>query len=200
MILNQMERWVVNNPLRISLQWMEIRLLKRMRQLSPGAEVLEIGCGRGAGARLIQKHYPVNRVHAMDLDIRMIQKARKYLSVQEQTKTTLCVGDSVCLPFKAQSLDAVFGFGFLHHVPTWQKAVSEINRVLKTGGIYFIEELYPSLYQNVITKRLLVHPEQNRFESRDLKKALVESDLPLQNAYELNRLGIVGVAVKTGLA
>ena len=112
------------------------------------------------------------------------------------------------LPFKINAgqfqlilnpFDAVFGFGFLHHVPDWRQGLSEIARVLKPGGVYYIEELYPSLYQNVITKRILLHPEHDRFTSDDLRKALDEAHLRLANAFELRKMGILGVATKDSL-
>ena len=106
------------------------------------------------------------------------------------------VGDSIDLPFKSDTLDALFGFGFLHHVPDWRRALSEIARVLRAGGVYYIEELYPSLYQNVITKRILLHPEHDRFFSADLRTALDEVGLHLEDAFELKKLGILGVATK----
>jgi hypothetical protein len=90
----------------------------------------------------------------------------------------------------------VFGFGVLHHVPKWRGSIAEISRVLRTGGLYYIEELYPALYQNAITKRILVHPREDRFLSHDLRKGLEKVGLPLQNALEVKKLGILGVARK----
>ena len=84
----------------------------------------------------------------------------------------------------------------MHHVPDWRRALSEVARVLKIGGRYYIEELYPALYQNFITKRLLLHPANDRFKSHDLRYALSKMDLDLKDAFELKNLGILGVATK----
>jgi ubiquinone/menaquinone biosynthesis C-methylase UbiE len=92
--------------------------------------------------------------------------------------------------------DAVFGFGVLHHVPDWKGGLAEIVRVLKKGGCYFFEELYPALYQNVITRHILLHPAENRFKSQDWKNALQEMKLQEQKSVELKKLGILGVAIK----
>jgi SAM-dependent methyltransferase len=44
---------------------------------------------------------------------------------------------SACaLPYKNESFDAVYCFGVLHHIPEVEKAVSEIVRVLKPGGLF----------------------------------------------------------------
>ena len=57
MKLNWAERWVVNNPTRVFQQHLEIKWLQQMMPLKAGTTVLEVGCGRGAGARLIQKAF-----------------------------------------------------------------------------------------------------------------------------------------------
>jgi hypothetical protein len=38
---------------------------------------------------------------------------------------------------------------------------SEIGRAFKPGGVYFLKEFYPSLYQNFVTKHILLHPMEN---------------------------------------
>ena len=81
-------------------------------------------------------------------------------------------------------MDAVFGFGVLHHVPNWRGSLAEFSRVLKVGGVYFMEELYPALYQNAITKRILSHPSEDRFLSHDLRQGLEAVGMPVQNAIE----------------
>ena len=196
MKLNWAERWVVNNPLRVFQQQIEIAWFKRMMPLAPGKTVLEMGCGRGAGAKLIFRTFQPAGLHVQDLDIKMIVKAKQYLGGAELKKISLSVGDAVGLPFQADSLDAIFGFGFLHHVPDWRSALAEISRVLKTGGLYYFEELYPGLYQNVITKHILAHPEHDRFSSYDLRKGLDKTSLILKHAFELRKMGILGVAAK----
>lgn len=191
-----MERWVVNNSLRVMAQRLEMRQFLRMAPLHPGATVLEVGCGRGAGGRLILKALRPKVLCLMDFDPRMVRKAQQSLSHAEKKLISCEAGDAVHLPFKNGAFDALFGFGFLHHVPNWQAAVGEISRVLKPGGIYFMEDLYPSFYQNLLTRHLLRHPRENRFESRDLKHILTESGLSLRNLREWKKVGILGVAIK----
>ncbi|MEJ2657919.1 MAG: class I SAM-dependent methyltransferase [Desulfobacterales bacterium] len=196
MKLNWAERWVVNNPMRVFQQHIEVKWLRQMMPLKTGSMILEVGCGRGAGAKLIQSTFQPSQLHILDLDIEMMQKAKKYLSSTSNDSLNLLAGDSIELPFKTGCLDALFGFGFLHHVPNWRQALFEIARVLKSGGVYYMEELYPSLYQNVITKRILLHPEHDRFTSNDLRTEMAAKGLSLVNAFELKKMGILGVATR----
>jgi ubiquinone/menaquinone biosynthesis C-methylase UbiE len=196
MKLNWGERLAVNNPLRPWQQRLETRWMKKRALLKPGALVAEVGCGRGAGALIIKRKFQPEVLQAMDLDIRMIQKSRKYLSPREREGVSFYVGDVMRLPYRQGVLDAVFGFGILHHIPNWQEALAEIVRVLQPGGFFFFEEIYPSLYQNLVTKHLLLHPRTNRFRSQDLKKGLEASGLHLAHFFEIPRIGIIGIAAK----
>jgi ubiquinone/menaquinone biosynthesis C-methylase UbiE len=198
MKLNWAERWVVSMPTQVLKQKLELRWMMRSHSLAEGEKVLEVGCGRGAGAHLINESFRPALLHALDLDIKMVLKAKTYLSRRNERKVSLSVGDVFFLPVKDNALDAVFGFGFLHHVTAWRCALKEIARSLKPGGVYFMEELYPSLYQNFLTKHILLHPTEDRFKSHDLKEALRTIGLPLANVLEFKKVGILGVAVKTG--
>jgi len=196
MKLNWVERWFVNSPIRLAVQSLEMQWFKKHLALEAGAEVLEVGCGRGAGAGLILANYAPAHLYLLDLDILMIEKARIYLSEVKTDSIVFGVANVNSLPFEDGCLDAVFGFGFLHHVLDWRRGLHEIARVLKKGGAYCIEELYPSLYQNFITKRLLVHPEYDRFKSKELHDALTRVNLNLTHTLESKYMGILGIGIK----
>ena len=196
MKLNWAERLVVNNPVRVMIQRLIIRWIKTVARIPPQAIILEIGCGRGAGARLIQAEFQPARLHAFDLDYRMIRAAVRYLTPQYTDRISLYVGDVLRLPYRDGVLDAVFGFGVRHHLPDWRGRVREIARVLKPGGIYCLEEFYPQFYQNFLARRIFLHPEHDRFYSRDLHQALAQAGFELQGRLEQKMLGLLAVAVK----
>ena len=122
--------------------------------------------------------------------------AERYLKPEYKEKISLYVGDAQRLPYRDGVLDAVFGFGVLHHLPDWRGGVREIARVLKPGGIYCLEEFYPQFYQNFLARRLFLHPEHDRFYSHDLHQALKETGFWLQDCLEQKMLGLLAVAVK----
>jgi ubiquinone/menaquinone biosynthesis C-methylase UbiE len=194
--LNWAERLIVNNPVRVMIQHLIIRWIKDVTPIKPEARVLEIGCGRGAGACLIQAEFNPAIMHAFDLDQRMIDRAGRYAKARRQDKISFYVGNALWLPYRDRVLDAVFGFGVLHHLPDWRGGLREIARVLKPGGIYFLEEFYPQLYHNFLFQRLFLHPEHDRFYSHDLHQALTEAGFELQGCLEQKMLGILAVALK----
>jgi len=194
--LNWAERLVVNNPVRVLIQRGIIRWIKGVARIEPRARILEIGCGRGAGAGLIQAEFHPATLHAFDLDHRMILMAERYLQGANRDRIGLYVGDAQRLPYRSGTLDAVFGFGVLHHLPDWRRGLGEIARVLRPGGTYFLEEFYPQFYQNFLARRLFLHPEHDRFDSHDLHRALAQAGFALQGRLEQKMLGILAVAVK----
>jgi len=198
MIPDRFERWIVNSPLRRIGQHLVMQWFKRTVALNAGAAVLEVGCGSGVGAKLISETYQPHSLYLLDVDFKMIKKVNRRLNGPHGKHLYFCIGDAARLPFRESALDAVFGFGFLHHVPAWRDGLAEVGRVLKHGGVYFMEEYYPGLYQNFITKHILVHPDIDRFNSQDLHQAFQKVGLTLTHTFELKRMGILGVGVKAG--
>ena len=196
MKLGRLERWFVNSPMRRAMQACVIRWFRAVMPLHPGADLLEIGCGAGAGARMLARQFNPRRLFLTDIDLRMVRLARNRLSLGASPPPRFCVADAARLPFRSEVVPAVFGFGFLHHVPAWREGLSEIHRVLEPGGIYYFEEYYPSLYQNFITRRLATHPEHDRFTGSQLREELGKVKLDLRCTLELKRFGILGVCVK----
>lgn len=196
MKLNWAEMLAVNNPSRVYQQKLEIGWMQKQAKLPAGGSFLEIGCGRGAGASIIQERFAPRFLCAMDLDFLMIRRAFRYLDPSESRKISFCVADALDLPYPDGVFDAVFGFGVLHHVPDWQAALAEVSRVLKPHGTYFLEELYPSLYQNFITRHILLHPTENRFGSRELREALARERFSVKSSLEFKLCGFLAVLSK----
>jgi ubiquinone/menaquinone biosynthesis C-methylase UbiE len=164
MKLNTWERILVNNPARALFQrQFEVPLLLKKGGKVEGKRVLEIGCGRGVGIEILFERFGAGHVTAIDMDPRMVEHARGRLARFGEERLHLAVGVAEAIHFPDASFDAIFDFGIIHHVPTWQTAISEVARVLKPGGLFFFEEVSRKGLERWLYRKLFEHPRTNRF-------------------------------------
>ncbi len=140
MKMNAFEKMFTNNPIRKRMLVKNVRELVAGRPNKKLEDVLEIGCGFGAGVLAIDKVVSPKKVTAFDLDPKMVALALKNCK-DVKAETIIEVGDGENLSYPDNSFDAVFEFTIFHHIPLWQKALAEVYRVLRPGGFFFFEEL-----------------------------------------------------------
>lgn len=174
MLMNKTEFWLMNNPVRRASMIFEARKLRRLSPSALPGRVLEIGCGEGQGTKNILRYWQPKKVEAIDLDPKMIARAKRRLT---DKRVTFKVGDAADLSFaKNNSYDAIFDFGIIHHIPNWQECLKELHRVLKPGGYLHIEDLsIESFTKNPLgklLKRILDHPYEQMFTAQDFKDEL----------------------------
>jgi ubiquinone/menaquinone biosynthesis C-methylase UbiE len=185
MLLNRIEYALVNNPVRAYVQRaFEVRRLVRMGGKMKGGAALEIGCGRGVGVELILDVFEADSVDAFDLDPRMIARARRRLKHRAE-RVRLWAGDACAIAAPDARYDAVFDFAAIHHVPDWRRALAEVYRLLKPGGRFYAEEVFRSFIGHPLWRRLLEHPQEDRFDHDLFRAALVEHGLEPVSSNEL---------------
>lgn len=164
MLLNRFEKIMMNNPVRAAIQsHVEARRLIAMGGRLQGGRALEVGCGRGVGIGLILDAFGAAHVDAFDYDSEMVALAAKRVETRGPN-VRLWQGDAAAIPAPGALYDAVFDFGIIHHVPDWRRAVSEVFRVLKPGGRFYVEEVLSGFINNPLCRRLFDHPRQDRFD------------------------------------
>ena len=191
-----LERLWVNSPVRKFVQLQEAKFFRSIDLLAPGGRCLEIGCGCGVGAKIINSSFSPAAIHALDIDPAMLRVARRRSRRWPGVRLHLLTGDAQYLPYPDNSFDAVFNYGIIHHLENWQLGVAEIARVLRHGGVFYFEEIYPPLYANPLFIRILDHPRENRFHGPQYRGELAANGLRLQKGYKESRFGILGAAVK----
>jgi uncharacterized membrane protein YdjX (TVP38/TMEM64 family)/ubiquinone/menaquinone biosynthesis C-methylase UbiE len=95
-----------------------------------GKTILDAGCGSGYSTALILDEFQPQELAAFDAMPEQVEIARK-----RGLPANVEVGDIADTKFTSEQFDAVFTFGVFHHVPEWPKAVREMVRVLKPGGV-----------------------------------------------------------------
>ena len=101
-------------------------------KISPGMRVLDVGCGQGVFLdRLIESY----RVRAVGVDIvpEIIGEAKR-----KSKRGQFMVADALNLPFSSHSFDLVISLDTLEHIDDQNRAMREMVRVLKDGGVLFI--------------------------------------------------------------
>jgi ubiquinone/menaquinone biosynthesis C-methylase UbiE len=110
---------------------LEVQLVERY---GTGADVLE--CGVGTGLLLERVARFARSAAGIDLSPGMLDKARsRGLDVREAS--------IVAIPFDAECFDVTFAFKVLPHVPEIGKALAEMARVTRPGGVVVAEFYNP---------------------------------------------------------
>ena len=136
MKLSPPEFRAMNSALRRAGQrYFELPMFQRLGLNLRGRDVLEVGCGSGYGAYLLNQLAP-RRYLGFDLMEEQLALARQ--RYPQFDFRLLDAADLSSLP--DASFDAAIIFGVLHHVPAWRAALDELGRVLKPGGQLFLEE------------------------------------------------------------
>ncbi|MCF4102064.1 methyltransferase domain-containing protein [Gillisia sp. M10.2A] len=105
--------------------------------------MLDVGCGQGHWTRILAPYLaPASEITAVDNDIQWFSESTDLSTYFSTTghNFNLLKGDAQNLPFPDDSFDLVTCQTVLIHVPNPQKAISEMKRVLKPGGILLCVE------------------------------------------------------------
>jgi SAM-dependent methyltransferase len=122
--------------------------------------VLEIGCGRGAFQHLVQNWVGVDLASSIG---RYIGKPFVAASAE-------------ALPFRKESVDSIWSITGLEHIPYPEKALEEIVRVFRLGGVAYLAPAWHC--RPWAAQGYQVRPWSNL----DWKGKLIKASIPLRNA------------------
>ena len=181
MLMNAVEYWAMNNPLRAFVQrrYEAPRLMRLAR--NKAGRVLEIGCGQGVGAKIIHDLLHPEEYVGVDLDPRMIRRAEKRAASLSNAR--FVEGDVSHLEFPDASFDVVVDFAILHHVPDWKRALAEVHRTLRVGGEFLFEDLPLETWERGIgipSRRIADHPYDQMFRKHEFVDELVRLGCELE--------------------
>lgn len=174
MKMNRLEKLIMDNPVRWAIQrYYATPVLQRISRGVRAGRALEIGCGIGAGIEIILEHFGATSVDAFDLDPDLVDQARRRVG----SRARLWVGSATEVPVRDATYDSVFAFGVLHHLPDWRAGLAECVRVLRSGGVMFAEESYASFITHPVWRRVMDHPQDDRFEHDQLRDTMNRAGL-----------------------
>lgn len=151
----------------------EFRAVSDFIDIGNKSSVLEIGCGNGYTSGLLARIS--GNVVAFDLPARDplkhsvgIGAAGEFMRRMDIKNAGVIAGAAESLPFADGSFDLVFSEYMLQYVPDRDRAVAEMRRVLKPGGVMiavlpnFVARLYaPVMQYGYLINRVLYHAARN---------------------------------------
>ena len=130
-----------------------------------GKHILELGCGSAEITRDIAASGAGRTVTALEVDEIAHEKN---LQVTDLPNVTFALSGAQDIPLVEESVDVVFMFKSLHHVPLelMQDSMLEIRRVLKPGGLAYISEpVFAGDFNEILR---LFHDEQKSAKLRSI--------------------------------
>jgi len=140
-----------------------------------GKHILELGCGRAELTRLIATGGSGRSMAALEVDD--IQHDLN-LNIADLPNVEFIKAGAEAIPFPDASFDVAFMFKSLHHVPLdlMDKAMAELKRVLKPGGLAYISEpVFAGDFNDIL--RMFHDEEQVRLAAFEAVQRAVDSGL-----------------------
>ncbi|MBK97587.1 MAG: SAM-dependent methyltransferase [Balneola sp.] len=108
-----------------------------------GDTILDVGCSTAFYARNLQDFEPSSQTVALDLSFPMLQKARQK-AIKDKVDLFLLQADARQIPFYNDTFDIIAMGGTLNEVSNTAQVLTEIRRVLRPNGRFFIMYLLKS--------------------------------------------------------
>jgi ubiquinone/menaquinone biosynthesis C-methylase UbiE len=129
--------FVVNNPIR---RWYMRPVLDRVG-IRPREKVLELGPGPGAFTiEAARRTEPGGRLVAVDIQAKMIAAVERKVRESKLSNVETYLADASHLPLDNGSIDRAFLVTVLPEIPDRKRALKELRRVLKPGGVLSVTE------------------------------------------------------------
>jgi ubiquinone/menaquinone biosynthesis C-methylase UbiE len=111
-----------------------LKIVKKIiTELPPGSKILDVGCGKGAYLK------DINRIRS-DLELYGVDIGNVKEFLPDYINFEVSSGDD--LPFEDEKFDLIICFHVLEHVLNPMDFLREFNRVLKNEGLVYVEMPY----------------------------------------------------------
>ncbi|MBN1502703.1 class I SAM-dependent methyltransferase [Candidatus Woesearchaeota archaeon] len=123
-------------PERAFNEFLELPCMVKTVSNIKNKRLLDIGCGSGTHIKEYVKKGA--EVEGIDISETMVELAR-----QKLPKVNFKIGSISKLPYKEDEFDIVTASLTMNYVPDLNKAFSEVNRIMKKGGLFYYSDISP---------------------------------------------------------
>jgi ubiquinone/menaquinone biosynthesis C-methylase UbiE len=100
--------------------------------VADGERILDVGCGTGSLTFELARHAGLKEIQAIDFSRVFVAAAK---SRNADARVVIQQADATALPFEDRSFDRAMALLVLHFVPEAAKAIAEMCRVVRPGGV-----------------------------------------------------------------
>lgn len=100
--------------------------------VADGERILDVGCGTGSLTFLIPERANIASVEAIDFEAEFVEALARR---NTDRRISARQGDACSLPFDDNQFDRALSLLVLHFVPTPERAIAEMLRVVRPGGL-----------------------------------------------------------------
>ena len=100
--------------------------------LAAGDHILDVGCGTGSLTFELAKHADLREIQAIDYSATFVEAAQR---LNTDPRVTITQADATALPFPNETFDRAMALLVLHFVPEAGRAIGEMRRVVRAGGV-----------------------------------------------------------------
>ena len=136
----------------------DLRELARPDAPASFNRILDVGCGEGLAFSLLQKHFSPREIVGVDVDPRMLTRARD-AAQRCNVPVTVKACSVTRLDLPDASVDGILCHQLIHHVANQPGALNELYRVLAPGGFLFLSESCESFIKTWTVRWFFRHPE-----------------------------------------
>ena len=169
---------IESDPIGKYEQDMRQRAVIELLNPTKGELILDVGCGNARDI-IVFANKGAKSV-GIDFSTEMIKEGKKDIAKIGLKNNDLIVGSATLLPFKNKTFDKISCSETIEHIPDYEDAIADMNRVLKVGGkLVITTPNWHSLYG--LSRKLFTKPFKLlfRFLKFVLRKEGTSTEHPL---------------------
>jgi|RhiMethySRZTD1v2_1073278.scaffolds.fasta_scaffold233166_1 ubiquinone/menaquinone biosynthesis C-methylase UbiE len=154
--------------------------------LRPGMRLLDVGSGPGSITLGLADIVAPGEVVGVDIQLAQVERSCSLAAARGMTNVRFQAGDIYALPFPDLTFDAAFANGVLMHLAEPQRALAELRRVLRPGGVAALRDpdFGTSIYAPVtpllqqwlsVRAQVRLHNGGDPFRARHYRRLLLEA-------------------------